>query len=191
MGADWGPWATPGVQGLEPAWSYCFRGGAVMPNADEGQERGGPGLCSPPPSALEGDGLSSSKSITRWETVTSTPSLPEIGLLPPTHPLSPLWLPQGPVHRWGTLWLARGGTAQSPGMCSQLLSSTPLGERRAEGPLPGADGACGTAPGGLSPCRAGPASTPTRAHPSPQSIMASSISKKSLCMGTLPSSFTP
>lgn len=44
---------------------------------------------------------------------------------------------------------------------------------------------------GLDPFRAGPVSTPTHAHPLPQSIMASSISKNSLCMGTLPSSFTP
>lgn len=48
-----------------------------------------------------------------------------------------------------------------------------------------------SAPLGLTTCRAGPASTPTHAHPLPQSIMASSISKNSLCIGTLPSSFTP
>lgn len=71
------------------------------------------------------------------------------------------------------------------------------------GLLPGTDGialalpaGCGTvdpssAPLGLTPCWAGPASTPTHAHPLPQSIMASSISKNNLCMGTLPSSFTP
>lgn len=40
-------------------------------------------------------------------------------------------------------------------------------------------------------CQADPASHPTLSHPLPQSIMASSISKNSLCMGTLPSSFTP
>lgn len=54
MGADGGVLATPGVQGLEPAWSYCFGGGAVMPNAnDEERSEGSRGLCSPNPSVLE------------------------------------------------------------------------------------------------------------------------------------------
>lgn len=44
-----------------------------MPNADEGEERRGQGLCSlgPPLCSREGLGLSSSKSITHWATVAS------------------------------------------------------------------------------------------------------------------------
>lgn len=46
-------------------------------------------------------------------------------------------------------------------------------------------------PLGADPILGGSCQHPTHAHPLPQSIMASSISKNSLCMGTLPSSFTP
>lgn len=76
-------------------------------------------------------------------------------------------------------------------------------ERRAWGLLPGADGIALALPAGYStaqtpvgPLRADPTMSrscqrPDVSHPLPQSIMASSISKNSLCMGTLPSSFTP
>lgn len=47
------------------------------------------------------------------------------------------------------------------------------------------------APLGLTSMLGRSCQPPTLSHPLRQSIMASSISKNSLCMGTLPSSFTP
>lgn len=72
-----GALATPGVQGLEPAWSYCFKGGHLMPNANEERSEGTGAFASQAPLCSgEEVGLSSSKSITHWETVASMPFPP-------------------------------------------------------------------------------------------------------------------
>lgn len=67
----------PGVQGLEPAWSYCLGWGggqAVMPNANDERSQGGRTFALQIPLCSGGEvRLSSSKS---WETVASTPFPP-------------------------------------------------------------------------------------------------------------------
>lgn len=79
MGADGGPWPPQGSRGWSLLGVIASRwGGAVMPNAND--ERGAKGAGAfalrIPLHSGEEVGLSSSKSITHWETVASTPFPP-------------------------------------------------------------------------------------------------------------------
>lgn len=80
MGADGGPWPPQGSRGWSLLGVIASRwgGGAVMPNAND--ERGAKGAgafaLQIPLHSGEEVGLSSSKSITHWETVASTPFPP-------------------------------------------------------------------------------------------------------------------
>lgn len=121
------------------------------------------------------------------------------------HPLQPTMASARPPTLSGAHYGLQGAALcpESGHSHSQLLIPPQMGERRAWGLLPGADGValalpagCSTAQTPVCPLRADPmlsrsCQCPDLSHPLPHSIMASSISKNSLCMGTLPSSFTP
>lgn len=117
-------------------------------------------------------------------------------------PRGPLWLPQGPLGSGGSLWLARGSTAQSLGAHVPSLRHPLGGGGEGVGPAPRGWWHCPGPASRLRHCpdpssaprgrpRAGRSRQCPPCRPWPQSIMASSISRNSLCMGTLPSSFTP
>lgn len=146
----------PRGPGAGACLELLLQGGALMPNAnDEERSEGGRGLCSPsPPLLLRGDRIKQQQKHHPLGDYGLHP-LPSLrsGFCLPHIPCSPLWLPQGPLHSGGTLWLARGSTAQSLGShFPQLLIPPGSGEERAWGLLPGADGialalpaGCGTA----------------------------------------------
>ena len=141
MGA---PWPPQGPRGWSLLGVIASRGGAVMPNAnDEERSEGSRGLCSPNPSLFWRGSRIKQQQKHHPLGDCGLHSLPSLrsGFCPPppphphtrthTHvPYSPLWLPQGPLHPGGTLWLARGSTVPRSWACTFPASDTPLGGGR-------------------------------------------------------------
>lgn len=185
-----------------------LQGGALMPNA---MRRGakGQGLCFPSPPLLWRGGRSKQQQKHHPLGDCGLHPLPSLRSVfaSYTSPTAPYGFRKAPnTLGGGTLWLARGSTVPTPGhSLSWLLTIPPKGGRggheacsQGRMALPWPCQQAVALPrlqlcplGANTLCQADPASHPTLSHPLPQSIMASSISKNSLCMGTLPSSFTP
>lgn len=117
-----------------------------MPNAnDEEKSEESRGLCSPnPPLVWRGSRNKQQQKLHPLGDcgLHSLPSLRSGVCSPPHHthkhvPCSPLWLPQGPLHSGGTLWLARGSTVPRAWAHTLPASNTPWeGGGEGVGPAP-------------------------------------------------------
>lgn len=197
----------PRGPGAGACLELLLQGGALMPNANEERSEGDRGLCFPSPPLLWRGVRIKQQQKHRPLGDCGLHPLPSLRSVSASHtsPAVPYGFRKAPYTFGGTLWLARGSTVPTPGHSLSWLLTPPRGGRggheacsQGRMALPWPCQQAVALPrlqlcplGANTPCWADPASHPTLSHPLPQSIMASSISKNSLCMGTLPSSFTP
>lgn len=136
-----GPGAGACLELLLQGWG----GGAVTPNANDERSKGSRSLCSPNPSPFWRGSQIKQQQKHHPLGDCGLHSLPSLrsGFCPPTPPqhthvpCSPLWLPQGPLHPGGTLWLARGSTVPRAWAHMFPASNTPKeGGGEGVGPAP-------------------------------------------------------